>query len=132
MTDTETRTHDTAQCAIDRQRTAYVRNLFDLAELLTNNKAIPLPYDLSARGGLQWYVHGDIETVLAIHALMTSPVTEMYDSHQGNFPVQITGTLAGFPTSVLIAKEIALDPREGFIVPAPAMNPRLLVESVSS
>jgi len=118
MTDTET-------------RTSYTKGLRALADLLDAHPDIPLPYSLSGSKGLQWYIHRGIDPVLTIRALMTSPVTEMYDSHQGNFPVQITGTLAGFPTSVLIAKEIALDPREGFIVPRPAMNPRLLAaESV--
>jgi hypothetical protein len=118
MTDTETRT-----------RIAYVRNLFDLATLLDNNSELPLPWSLGC-SGLTWYVHDDIETVLAIRDLMADPVTAPYDSVQGNFPVEVTGTLAGFAVSVLVAKEIALAPGEGFIVQRPAMNPRLLAEQV--
>jgi hypothetical protein len=110
--------------------TAYIRNLFALAELLASNKAIPIPYNLSARGGLVFYVHGDIETVVAIRDLMDDPITLPNDST--TFPVQITGTLVGFATIVDVARDIAFDPREGYIVPAPAMNPRLLAESVSA
>jgi len=113
MTDTETRT-----------RTVYVRNLYALAFLLDNDPSIPLPYSLSVRNGLAWYVHDDIETVLAIRKLMDDPITLPYDSR--DFPVEITGTLAGFAATVDVARRIALDPREGFIVPQPAMNPRLL------
>ena len=130
MTTTDTRTHDTAQCAIDRARRAYVRNLFDLATLLDNEPNIPIPYGLSARGGLQWYVHGDIETVLAIRDLMADAVTLPNDSQ--TFPVRITGTLAGFAATVDVARSIALDPREGFIVPRPAMNPRLGLDGLVS
>ena len=108
----------------DPKRTAYVRNLFDLATQLDNNPSIPIPYGLSERSGLQWYVHDSIETVLAIRDLMDEPLTLPHDSR--NFPVEVTGTLAGFAATVDVAREIALDPREGFIVPRPAMNPRLL------
>jgi len=110
----------------DPKRTAYIKNLFDLATLLDNNPSIPIPYALSSRAGLVWYVHGDIETVLAIRELMDDALTLPYDSTGGNFPVEVTGTFAGFATEVLVAREIALDPREGFIVQRPAMNPRLL------
>jgi len=112
-------------------RTSYTKGLRALADLIDNNPAIPLAWSMNS-SGLTWFVHRDIETVLAIRALMTNPVTAPYDSVNGNFPVEVTGTLAGFAVSVLVAKEIALDPREGFIVPKPAMNPRLLAEPVSS
>ena len=129
MTDTDTRTHDSAQCAIDRQRTAYIKNLFDLATTLDNNPDLPIPYSLSKRNGLTWYIHHDIETVLAIRKLMDEPLTLPDDSN--NFPMKITGTFAGFAATIDVAREIALDPREGFFVPQPAMNPRLLAaESV--
>lgn len=114
-----------------RTRTVYIRNLYALAFLLDNNPDIPLPYSLSVRNGLAWYVHDSIETVLAIRKLMEEPLTLPYTSR--DFPVEITGTLAGFATTVDVARGIALDPREGFIVPAPAMNPRLLAaEQVSA
>ena len=108
----------------DPQRTAYVRNLFDLATLLDNNPGVPLPYSLTRRHGLAWYVHDSIETVLAIRELMDDALTLPHDSR--DFPVEITGTLVGFAATVDVAREIALDPREGFIVQRPAMNPRLL------
>ena len=108
------------------ERTAFIEAIRDLADLLDAHPNIPVPYALSSRAGLVWYVHGDIETVLAIRELMDDALTLPYDSTGGNFPVEVTGTFAGFATEVLVAREIALDPREGFIVQRPAMNPRLL------
>ena len=105
----------------DPKRTAYIKNLFDLATTLDNNPSIPLPHSL-ARGELTWYVHDDIETVLAIRWLTEDAITLPYTSN--DFPVEVTGTLAGFPVSVLVAREIALagaPAREAY-----PMNPRLL------
>ena len=116
----------------DTDRTAYTQGLRALANLIKANPDLPIPGRLERSAGLQWFVHNDIETVLAIRALMTDPVTAPYDSVHNNFPVEVTGTLAGFAVSVLVAREIALDPREGFIVPKPAMNPRLLAEPAAS
>jgi len=106
----------------DPKRTAYIKNLFDLATLLDNNPSIPIPYALSSRAGLVWYVHGDIETVLAIRELMDDALTLPHDSR--DFPVEITGTLCGFAATVDVARGIALDDT----VPAVSapMNPRLL------
>jgi len=106
-------------------RTAYIEGIRALAYLLEANPDLPLPHALNGRT-FQWFVHDDIETVLMIRALLFDAVTALYDSVRGNFPVEVTGTLAGFPVSVLIARDIALAPGEGFIAPAPAMNPRLL------
>jgi hypothetical protein len=114
----------------DTKRTAYTQGLRAVADLLDAHPDLPLPYGLTVRNGLAWYVHDSIETVLAIRELMDEPLTLPYDSR--DFPVEITGTLAGFAATVDVARGIALDPREGFIVPRPAMNPRLLAEQVSA
>lgn len=110
-------------------RTEYIENLRDLATLLNAYPSIPVPYVLSRRNGLGWYVHDSIETVLAIRELMDDALTLPHDSR--DFPVEITGTLVGFAATVDVARGIALDdsvPR----VSAP-MNPRLLAsEQVSS
>jgi len=112
-------------------RASYVQGLRALADLIDNHPDLPIPHQVN-RSELQWFVHDDIETVLTIRALMTDAVTAPYDSVRGNFPVEVTGRFAGFAVSVLVAREIALDPREGFIVPKPAMNPRLLAEPAAS
>ena len=104
-------------------RTEYTKGLRDLATLLDNHPELPLPHRLS-NDGLQWFGY-DIETVLALRARIEDALTLPYDSVQGNFPVEITGTLAGFPASVLVAREIALDGAPAY-PPPPPMNPRLL------
>lgn len=108
------------------ERSTYAAGLRAVADLIDAHPDLPIPYRLD-RVGLMWFVHDDIETVLTIRALMTDPVTRPYDSIRDNFPVEVTGTLAGFAVLILIAREIALDPREGFMVQRPAMNPRLFV-----
>jgi hypothetical protein len=103
-------------------RTAYIKNLFDLATLLDNNPDIPIQYSQGRGSQLTWYVHDSVETVLAIRELIEDPLTLPYTSN--DFPVEITGILAGFPVSVLVARGIALagaPAREAY-----PMNPRLL------
>ena len=106
-------------------RTAYIKNLFDLATTLDNSPDLPIPYSLD-NNGLLWYIHEPIEDVLAIRALMTDAVTVPYNSN--NFPVEVTGKLAGFAVSVLVAREIALEGAPTY--PPSPMNPRLLAPTV--
>ena len=104
-------------------RTVYTQGLRALADLLDAHPDIPAPHSLSSDDGLTWYVHEPIETVLALRDLMDYALTAPYTSN--NFPVEVSGRLAGFDASVLIAREIAL---EG----APPMNPRLVATLVSA
>lgn len=113
MTDTDT-------------RTAYIEGIRALADLLDTHPDIPLPHRLD-EAGLTWYVHEPIETVLAIRDLMDYALTAPYTSN--NFPVEVSGRLAGFDASVLIAREIALEGAPTY-PPAP-MNPRLVATLVS-
>jgi len=107
-------------------RTEYTLNLRALATLLDAHPDIPVPYVLSSRNGLGWYVHDSIETVLAIRELMDDALTLPHDSR--DFPVEVTGTLVGFAATVDVARGIALDDTVP-TVSAP-MNPRLLAEPV--
>jgi len=103
-------------------RTVYTQGLRALADLLDAHPDIPAPHSLSSDDGLTWYVHEPIETVLALRDLMDYALTAPYTSN--NFPVEVTGKLAGFDASVLVAREIALEGAPTY-PPAP-MNPLLV------
>jgi hypothetical protein len=110
------------------KRTVYTQGLRGLADILDDNPDVPLPHSLSRSDGLLWYIHEPIEAVLEIRALMVYALTAPYESN--SFPVEVSGILAGFDASVLIAREIALEGAPTF-PPAP-INPRLLGKQVSA
>ena len=106
-------------------RTAYVKGLRAVADLLDAHPDLPLPYSIDRDGALGWYVH-TIDDALAIQAVMGDPKTTRTDS--ATFPVEITGTIAWMRAVASLYRSVALAP--GQSVTLPALNP--LLAAVSS
>ena len=105
-------------------RTTYVKGLRALADLLEWNHDLPIPYRID-EDDIGWYVHA-IDDALNLQAVMGAPKTTLTDS--ANFPVDITGTIAGMRAVASLYHSIALAP--GQSVTLPALNP--LLAAVSS
>ena len=105
-------------------RTAYVKGLRALADLLEHNPDLPLPYRID-EDDIGWYIH-TISDALFVRDVMDDPKTTRTDS--ANFPVDITGTIAGMRAVASLNPTVALAP--GQSVALPALNP--LLAEVSS
>jgi len=96
----------------------YVKSLRALADLIDSDETIPLPYQGDE---LTFFIHGDVEQALALHKLMEAPTLTQ---ESGNFPVQITGRLAGFKVLVYVDEKAALA-KAPFRPTFPALVPAL-------
>jgi len=101
-------------------RDTYATALRQLADLLPITPELPIP-DQIRPSGFTFYVSRDHATIWAIADLMTDVAVERDPSV--DFPVTISGTLAGLPAVVRVCARLAL--AEGQRVSAPELNPRL-------
>lgn len=103
-------------------RINYTAGLRALADLIDNHN-LPLPHEGQRFDPFTFFIHNNLAEALAVHDAMTNPHTNRDDNK--TFPVQIVGTLAGFPALVYVHARIALAPGTGFVIPLPALDPRL-------